>query len=157
MKRIRIGKLFGSTGIFVSKPGNDVTVPGKQLTLDTRYEYLQVHERGSFNLDTSYVAPPADGRAYFKGSTTFTSLGYEPLFYFFVRAVNGYSNFISPYYPNLCAGVYYDDQFHVLQCGAQIVNNNTIQASFNGKADSQLSSWAPMACDYIIFKNKAVP
>lgn len=152
--RIRIGKLFGTVGLFISKPGKDVTIAGSELTFDPRFEFLEIHERGSFT--PSYFAAPVPGTPdIWYGSTTFTDLGYKPLFIALPRRTSDQNDNL-PYglitypYPVTFNTEYWNgmDAFTI-----EIQGTNTLY--FGGQSSWGLNHNSEMRVDYIIFKNPA--
>ena len=76
-ERTRIGTLFGTPGIYVSQPGDNVAAPTRPFLLDSRCDVLEIHTYGRVSLPR--ISENA-GVSVFQRSLGFPPLGYIPLF-----------------------------------------------------------------------------
>lgn len=159
MKRTHIGPLFGTTGLFISRPGDDVTAPNKSLLFDSRFGSLQVHAKGRFRLTRFYNV----NDAMYYGSASFADLGYTPLFYSSFIYTNPNRVDVPPnsaYFPGSWGssdnwGVSFNDMTLATQpkftgSGCWLANNSTIQAKCAVDSDSELG----IDVSFIVFKNR---
>ncbi|MVA73584.1 hypothetical protein GOZ81_21305 [Agrobacterium vitis] len=165
--RIHIGSLNGEVGIFISQPGDDVYAPTKSRLLDTRFETLDLHVKGSVNMQNTYYNTSTLTATIYYSEITFPDLGYTPIFHAsFYNRLSGLSDLPvgSCFYPttwgqndrrsNMANALSASDgQSSILRyTGAWLANNTTLRAKVV-ILDTSNDTNRFQFC-YMIFKNR---
>jgi hypothetical protein len=84
VNRMRFGynAAVNDYGMFISKPGLDISNVSTNYLLDSRYRTLSVHAHG---LDTMTRSTAVSGQTIWYSEITFADLGYRPVFYGSIR------------------------------------------------------------------------
>ncbi|MGF9564175.1 hypothetical protein AAIH70_11765 [Neorhizobium sp. BT27B] len=75
MKRTVIGNLFGTPGMYVSQPGDDLDNPQRSLLLDSRFTMLEIHASGIVGMNRD---GPINAQYTYYQTVYFPALGYVP-------------------------------------------------------------------------------
>ncbi|NTG48961.1 hypothetical protein G6M04_16410 [Agrobacterium rhizogenes] len=154
--RIRIGSnpYLGDTGLFVSKPGRDISDISTNYLLDSRFRTLMMHANGAVSMTSTDAI---SGNTIWYAQVSFPDLGYRPVF--FGNIVYNSSNPAG--IPVNSAGfpIAYCGTYGRIGSGGQVfkensvwlVNNTTLRAravmNVGGSAGSMTLRWQ-------VFKNR---
>lgn len=104
-ERKRIGDNLGTTGYFLSRPGDNVAAPTKSLLVDSRFPLISIHAQGRFRLSRWFNE--ATRMSLFYGEVGFTDLGFVPFHTFSFIYGDANSLGVPPntaYYPSSWSG-----------------------------------------------------
>jgi hypothetical protein len=142
--RVRIGAhpALGDTGMFISRPGDDVNSPSHPLLVDSRFDSMQIH---AFDRVRIPGTNSAQIRTWY-GQWSFPALSYQPMFWF--ALINAGSD--TAYYP---LGTI--EEINYYSYAGVRVDNSTITAAASTSLFPSGTSTGNQEIDleYIIFKN----
>jgi hypothetical protein len=145
--RVHIGPLFGTTGLFISRPGDDVHNPTQPLLVDSRFGSFDLHASGRVQMP---VIDNSAGKRVWQGAWAFPPLPYLPLFWFsFVERSSNFAYFppVSFLRGAITTGL---ANLAYKSCDA---DNGTIRAKAETFAGTNPPPQQQLDLQFIIFKN----